>query len=250
VPPLGIVGGGVGTFLSKLAPGDTLVHDIEPGRGDVAFNDVLDRCTHVVVAVPNELHFALSSRLLVEGKRVLVLKPIVLTHEEACTLLDMAGQFGGRVVPGFNQRYRRELEGIGKVEAANLWWSQRAQPQRRPFYSVKYDLGVHMLDLAFKLLGAIAPTRVWAAYEPGIDRWSVEAESIKIVALRRSEVAAESLRFLLRTDTQEVVISETGPVEGWGDHYTFERMLSAFVDDSCAQLGEHDLEVIRWLQTW
>jgi oxidoreductase len=123
-----------------------------------------------VVAVPNHSHAAVASPLLARGIPVFVEKPVCLTAAEVA-MLDAAEQDGGGVLlAGSAARYRSDVmalsdvvRSLGPIRHVELAWVRaRGIPQQAGWFTDRrlagggafVDLGWHLLDVAFALLGS------------------------------------------------------------------------------------------------
>jgi oxidoreductase len=129
-----------------------------------------------VVAVPNHLHAAVASPLLAQGVPVFVEKPVCLTAAEVATLGSAEHRGGSVLLAGSAARYRadigtlREVTGsLGPIRHVELTWVRaRGIPRpdgwftdrRRSGGGAFVDLGWHLLDVAFALVGSVAVSDV------------------------------------------------------------------------------------------
>ncbi|MFC4303061.1 Gfo/Idh/MocA family protein [Cohnella boryungensis] len=150
----------------------------------------------VIVAVPNQAHAPLTILALEHGKHVLVEKPMGL-HAAAAKDIVRAQQRSGKVVMVAHQMRWEPLSltvkeqidrgELGKIYTAKTgwyrrkgipgwgtWFTQHGQSGGGPLI----DIGVHMLDLAFFLMGEPKPVSVYgstyAEFGPrkkGIGNW-------------------------------------------------------------------------------
>ncbi|MDB4867538.1 MAG: oxidoreductase [Cohnella sp.] len=150
----------------------------------------------VIVGVPNASHAPLTIAALEHGKHVLVEKPMGL-HSEAAKQIVRAQQRTGKTVMVAHQMRWESLPlqikaqidrgELGRIYSAKTgwyrrkgipgwgtWFTQQAQSGGGPLI----DIGVHMLDLAFFLMGEPKPVSVYgAAYaefgprQKGIGDW-------------------------------------------------------------------------------
>ena len=140
----------------------TTVVDAEDGvfeRGDIDL---------VVIATPNDLHFAQARRALESGKHVVVDKPMCLTTAEATELIALAQAQRRILSPFHNRRWdadfltiKRLIAGgqLGELNAFHARWD-RYRPtvvdrwrEHGPGSGVLFDLGVHLIDQALVLFG-------------------------------------------------------------------------------------------------
>jgi scyllo-inositol 2-dehydrogenase (NADP+) len=131
----------------------------------------------VVLATPNDTHFALASAALRAGKHVVIDKPFASTSAEARQLIDLAKEVGKIVAPFHNRRYDGDFLTIKQLLADNtlgrvvqvISHFDRFRPLQRPNTWKEvggpasgnlYDLGPHLIDQAVALFGT--PTHVTA----------------------------------------------------------------------------------------
>ncbi|WP_276356683.1 Gfo/Idh/MocA family protein [Cohnella caldifontis] len=150
----------------------------------------------VIIGVPNHAHAPLAIYALEMGKHVLIEKPMGLNAAAAKEIV-RAQQRSGRIVMVAHQmrwewlslQVKRQIEQgeLGRIYTAKTgwyrrkgipgwgtWFTQQAQSGGGPLI----DIGVHMLDLAFFLMGEPKPVSVYgAAYaefgprKKGIGTW-------------------------------------------------------------------------------
>jgi oxidoreductase len=145
---------------AAVPPGCALLErpdELTPGGVDLA-----------VVAVPNHLHAAVAAPLLQRGIPVFLEKPVCLSAAEVARLRE-AERRGGILAAGSAARHRsdvaalaRLLPSLGPVRHMELNWIRaRGIPQgdgwftdqRRAGGGALVDLGWHLLDVGFALLG-------------------------------------------------------------------------------------------------
>lgn len=128
-----------------------------------------------VVAVPNHLHATVAAPLLERGIPVFLEKPVCLSAAEVVRLRD-AERRGGVLLAGSAARHRsdvaalaRLLPSLGPVRHMELSWIRaRGIPrgdgwftdQRRSGGGALVDLGWHLFDVGFALLGTQGVRRV------------------------------------------------------------------------------------------
>lgn len=134
----------------------------------------------VVITTPPDTHFALAGAALRSGKHVLVEKPFVPTAAEADSLVALARERGVQLCVYQNRRWdadflevRRLVAGgaLGRVVEFETHFD-RFRPGRPTNWKgtlpmkwgggVVYDLGTHLIDQAFVLLGM--PSAVYARF--------------------------------------------------------------------------------------
>jgi predicted dehydrogenase len=133
----------------------------------------------VSVALPNFLHFPATMAALEAGKHVLCEKPPALTAAETRSMQELAEQRGLLLAYALQRRMNPSTQDLlGRIEAAELgevyharavWTRAWGVPQgvgdwftdpARSGGGALIDIGVHVLDLAWFLMGCPAPTTV------------------------------------------------------------------------------------------
>ena len=69
----------------------------------------------IVVATPNETHFALAKQALLAGKHVVIDKPFAATSAEARELKELAEKKGVVVAPFHNRRWDGDFLTVRKL---------------------------------------------------------------------------------------------------------------------------------------
>jgi len=128
----------------------------------------------VSVCTPNFMHKQPTVDALMAGKHVLVEKPIAMNAQEGQEMCDAAKAAGKKLMVGFNNRWRPEVQLVKKqIEAGKFGriYYARAQALRRrgiPGWGVFgekdkqgggpiIDIGVHILDMTLYLMGHPKP---------------------------------------------------------------------------------------------
>jgi predicted dehydrogenase len=136
--------------------------------------DVIDICT------PNRTHAEIALAALESGKHVLCEKPLTTTSAEVVRLRDATRRAGRLLMTAQHLRFQsasRQLKAwlgaglVGDVYYARAQWLRRRWlPARATFTDRRlsgggptFDIGVHVLDLAFWFMGAPRPVSVSAA---------------------------------------------------------------------------------------
>ena len=130
----------------------------------------------VVIATPNDTHYALAAKVLEAGKHVVVDKPVTLTASEARTLARLAREHDVLFAPFHNRRWDgdfmtlRELVESGALGRIVHFEShfdrfrplvrERWREQASRGGGLLLDLGPHLIDQALALFGA--PESVFA----------------------------------------------------------------------------------------
>jgi predicted dehydrogenase len=135
----------------------------------------------VIVAVPNQAHAPLTIYALEQGKHVLVEKPMGLNAAAAKEIVRAQKRTGLTVMVGHQMRWealplqvKEQIDQgqLGRIYTAKTgwyrrkgipgwgtWFTQQAQSGGGPLI----DIGVHMLDLAFFLMGEPKPVSVYGS---------------------------------------------------------------------------------------
>lgn len=124
----------------------------------------------VVIATPNNSHYALAKEALLAGKQVVVDKPFTITVSEADELIDLANRQNRLLTVHHNRRWDSNAKTIRKIVASNLLgrlveleihfdrfrnfirpgaWRE----ENTPGSGILYDLGAHLIDEAQCLFG-------------------------------------------------------------------------------------------------
>jgi predicted dehydrogenase len=135
--------------------------------------DIVDICT------PNRTHADIALAALSAGKHVLCEKPLATSAAEVRTLIEAARQAGKMLMAAQHLRFDPSmLQMKALIDAGMLghiyyvraqWLRRRLLPPRPTFIENRHsgggaalDIGVHVLDLGYWLLGAPKPVRVSA----------------------------------------------------------------------------------------
>lgn len=119
------------------------------------YEDMLDEIDAGIVATPTSEHFAISMRLLQEGKSVLVEKPITETVEQGEELVAFAKKSGAILQVGHLERFNPAVEAIENLISEPKF----IEVQRLGSFSsrsldidVVLDLMIHDLDIILSLI--------------------------------------------------------------------------------------------------
>src|SRR5580692_66531 len=124
----------------------------------------------VVIATPNESHFALAQQCLAAGRDVLVDKPFTTTLAEAVELVELAKQRGRLLTVYQNRRYDGDFQAIRQLVASGVLGRivrfetnyDRFRPQLRPGAwrersgpgtGIFFDIAPHLIDHALLFFG-------------------------------------------------------------------------------------------------
>ncbi len=143
----------------------------------------------VVIATPNDTHFALAKQALLVGKHVVIDKPFAATSAEARELVDLAAARNLTLAPFHNRRWDgdfltlRKLLDAGTLGRVSTFESHfdRFRPLPRegtwkeaanPANGLLMDLGPHLVDQAMALFGT--PDAVTASVRRDRDATGIE----------------------------------------------------------------------------
>jgi scyllo-inositol 2-dehydrogenase (NADP+) len=129
--------------------------------------ELFQRSDLVVVASPNDSHFALAKAAIEHGKHVVVDKPFTVTVEEADELIAFAAAANRMLTVFHNRRWaadflalRKVLPKLGEPYLLEANWDrfrpevrERWREQPGPGAGLLADLGPHMIDEALQLFG-------------------------------------------------------------------------------------------------
>jgi scyllo-inositol 2-dehydrogenase (NADP+) len=124
----------------------------------------------VVIATPNDTHYALAQQCLAAGRDVLVDKPFTTTLEEAIALVEFARKQGRLLTVYQNRRYDGDFQAIAELVASGVLGRivrfesnyDRFRPQLRPGAwrersgpgsGIFFDIAPHLIDHALFLFG-------------------------------------------------------------------------------------------------
>ncbi len=135
----------------------------------------------VIVGLPNRLHASVTIEALEEGKHVFCEKPMATNFHEAKAMIDAATKTGNKLFVGLasrfgvgNQILKMHVDNgeLGEVYYAKCsatrrsgipgwgsWFTRKIDAGAGPIY----DIGVHILDLAFWLISNFRPASVYAS---------------------------------------------------------------------------------------
>src|SRR5262245_29115958 len=143
--------------------------------------DLIGKVDVASVAVPTDLHFAVTRDLLEGGVSVLVEKPMAPTLEEARELFAIARRAGGVLHVGHVERYNGAVQELRKiVDRPILIESRRLGPfaPRVQRDSVVMDLMIHDIDIVLNLVDA--RPRALSAYGSPVHSALADVASVQI----------------------------------------------------------------------
>ncbi len=143
----------------------------------------------VVVATPNETHFALAKQALEAGRHVVIDKPFAATSAQAAELIELAHARGVVLTPFHNRRWDGDFltlkkilaEGrLGRVVTVESHFDRfRPIPRENtwketgnPANGLLFDLGPHLVDQAIALFGV--PKTIYASVRTDRDQGAIE----------------------------------------------------------------------------
>ncbi len=144
------------------------------------FNDYTQLCSDpeidaIFVGTPNQLHVPVALEAIQNGKHVLVTKPLSDSVEAARTLVDAAEASGLVAMMSLSTRFADDVQYLGNLaragEFGDLYYGRARSVRRRgiPAWNLGFilpgggafrDMGVHVLDSAWWLLGMPQPVSV------------------------------------------------------------------------------------------
>jgi predicted dehydrogenase len=161
---------------ASLAAAEVAARDFAIERFETDYRRLLEDPTIDVIDVccPSALHAQVSIAALAAGKHVLCEKPMATSRADAEAVLTAARASGRKLMIGQQMRFdasipplRQALASVelGHVYYARAQWLRRRRVPGRPGFTFKaysgggplYDLGVHVLDLSWWLMGAPEP---------------------------------------------------------------------------------------------
>ncbi|MDB5412151.1 MAG: fructose reductase [Rubritepida sp.] len=193
----------------------------------------------VFVMTPNDKHLAVVLAAAAAGKHVLCEKPLAMTETDAAAMIDACDKAGVMLRLGLHLRFEKFLDRVGEVlrdgsigtiralsieRAAPL--SERAPWREDPAQGggILYDVGLHLLDLVPRLVGAGYASVTGLAYPPpgsgqGADTITLllRTDNDVQVSLRASREAPFSGSDLVVLGTAGML--RTGPLR-WVEEFT------------------------------
>ncbi|MEE3215910.1 MAG: oxidoreductase [Pseudomonadota bacterium] len=252
---VGLVGYGMAsrTFhapLIQAAPGLELTAVVSSDASKV-LNELPDVTVHgklselldvrhvdlVVIATPNEQHYAMAKAALAAGKHVVVDKPVTVSASEARQLRAQADRSELLLSVFHNRRWdcdfltvRQLLEErrLGRVTSFTSRFdryrpavSNRWRDHHKPGGGIWYDLGPHLLDQARELFGMprailleLATAREGAEVDDDFLAL-LEYDRLRVTLQASSLVAEASPRFVVHGTEGSYSVYGLDPQEGW-----------------------------------
>lgn len=177
-------------------------HEVQPFNSQM---DLLSNADAIIVACPATYHEAVVSEALAHGCHVMVEKPLALNGAAAMDLASRAEAAGRVLQVGHQERFVLEAMGLFNIpEVPTRLEAVRAGPPapdgRAGDVSVIWDLMIHDLDMAAKLMGDGANVRTTGrrVHTDHIDEATTELEfangSAQILASRASDTRDRRMR--------------------------------------------------------
>ena len=159
---------------------------------------IADKDIEVVsICLPNHLHLPVTLAALKAGKHVVCETPPALNAGEARKIAAAAGKAGRTLVYAMQRRFggneQAARQALDKGYAGNpiharaSWTRTRGVPSGTGWYAdraksgggVMLDLGLHMLDLAWSLLGHPKPVTAFATFPPSPTGGPTAADAVE-----------------------------------------------------------------------
>lgn len=142
------------TLAQNLAPEAIITADF----ADVLASDALG----VVIATPAETHYALTAQALQAGKDVFVEKPLALTYEQGCHLVQLAKQYKRILMVGHVLEYHpaivrlRQLIETGELGKVQYIYSNRLSLGKiRREENILWSFAPHDVAVILRLMGSM-----------------------------------------------------------------------------------------------
>lgn len=134
------------------------------------YREIIDKVDALILAVPHDLHYEMTSACLKAGKHVLLEKPLALTEEECCSLIEMDSSPNPVLMVGYVLRhspiwqrmgsYIKERT-FGEVFQVSIWTEQLTDLSRGDWLGKAdrigggqlFSHGCHYIDLMLDWLG-------------------------------------------------------------------------------------------------
>jgi predicted dehydrogenase len=170
--------GALGGVCETRPEGRELARFIAPSTTLLStFDDALATGSPLVIATPAETHYALAKRALLNGRDVLVEKPLALTFAEGEELVRLAGEHGRILMVGHILEYHpavmrlRELVREELGEIYYVYSTRVSLGKVRREENILWSFAPHDVAVILRLIGGM-PTEVAAAggtyLQPGI----------------------------------------------------------------------------------
>jgi scyllo-inositol 2-dehydrogenase (NADP+) len=195
-----------GDQAAKAYPSSRILRTVDEALRDPAIQ-------MVVVATPNETHFALAKMALQAGKHVVIDKPFATTSEEALELKELGEKQGVILAPFHNRRWDGDFrtvqrllaeEAVGRLVTYESHFDRfRPLPRENTWKEganaangLLMDLGPHLVDQALALFGP--PEGITASVRR--DRDTTEIEDAFDITLEYRRLRAHCRSSMLAAD--------------------------------------------------
>jgi predicted dehydrogenase len=164
---------------------------------------IADKDVEVIsVCLPNHLHLPVTLAALKAGKHVVCETPPTISAAEARKIAAAAAKHGKTVLYAMQRRFggneQAAKQAVDKGYAGNVvharasWTRTRGVPSGTGWYTDRaksgggaiMDLGLHMLDLAWSLLGQPKPLIAFATFPPPAGETALAVESAGFALLK------------------------------------------------------------------
>jgi predicted dehydrogenase len=170
-------------------------------RAALSLEEFIEGIDAAVVAVPTLAHAEVASRLIREGRHVLIEKPVTATIEDAETLVSLAAAHDVVLQVGHVERFNPAAEALAKIGTPRFVEVHRLSPfpNRSLDIDVILDLMIHDLDLLLSL-DKSPPAQIDAVGVPVLtDRVDIANVRIRfasglIANLTASRISVEKIR--------------------------------------------------------
>jgi len=142
--------------------------DIDEGKKELAekygiqffknYQEMLPRVDAVTVVTPTPFHYEIAKDCLLQGKHVLVEKPLCFDHQQARALVDLAKEKKALLSVGYVFRFnplmnrvKELLSEIGDIHYVSGRYIHSTVPPRKDSGAI-FNLGVHLIDFLNVLL--------------------------------------------------------------------------------------------------
>lgn len=199
----------------------------------------MDEIEAVLVVTPNYLHAPMAIDCMKAGKDVLVEKPPSIDVEGAVKMAETSKKTGRRLMYGLVNRFRADIQEarkmmekgvLGDIYYARTSWLRRLGIPGSDWFNTKkqsgggplIDLGVHVLDMTWWIMGSPKPVSVSAStYNPFIKKYgkkSYDVEDFSTAFIRFDTGATIVLEaswagFVEREDIDLMILGTKGGVK-------------------------------------
>lgn len=177
-------------------------------------DELIQQSDALIIAVPTKFHYEVAKKCLIEGKHVLVEKPMTQTVEQAQEIVELAEQKGLILQVGHVERFNGAILEIKKIiDNPYLIETKRLAPfnPRISDVGVVLDLMIHDLDIILNLI----PHEIKSLHARGLKAFTnyedvanviIQFESGTIANLVASRVTQNKIRLLTITQEKSYVV--------------------------------------------